>query len=124
MPPSTGPSAGPSRCAVCTVPIDCAIRSFGEESAAIARQSAPYPANNPWTARSANRCHGFVTQAMAAMITTKLANDRATITFRPKRSASRPQAGASSAVSAGVTPSVKPVQSAMLPTSRTPSSAM
>src|SRR5215218_2927349 len=120
----TGPSAGPSRCAVCTVPIDWATRSLGDDSAAMARHSGPYPANRPWMARRAKRCQGCVTQAMAAMITTKLASERATRSLRPNRSARRPHAGASSAVIAGVTPSVKPVQSAIDPTSRTPSSAM
>jgi hypothetical protein len=40
-PPNTGPSAGPSRCAVCTVPIACPMRAGGAESAAIVSASAP-----------------------------------------------------------------------------------
>ncbi len=54
------------------------------------------------------------------MMMMKLKSDRATINRRPKRSASRPQSGANTAVIAGVTPSVTPVQAAMTPTSVTP----
>ena len=58
--------------------------------------------------------------AIAAMMMMKLNSDRATISRRPKRSASRPQSGAKTAVIAGVTPSVTPVHAAMTPTSVTP----
>ena len=40
-PPMTGPRAGPSRCAVCTMPMADAIRSRGADSAAIARHHPP-----------------------------------------------------------------------------------
>ena len=55
------------------------------------------------------------------MRTMKLTSERSTMILRPKRSASRPQTGDSSAVSPGVMPRLKPVQSATCPTSATPS---
>jgi hypothetical protein len=58
------------------------------------------------------------------MMTMKLTSERATSSFRPTRSASRPHAGASSAVMAGVMPSDTPVHAAIAPTSRSPSCAM
>src|SRR4051794_16810791 len=75
-------------------------------------------------ARSTSRCHGRVTNAIAVMSTTKLTSERTTSSFRPKRSATRPHAGARSAVSAGVIPRQMPVHAATAPTSRTPSAAM
>src|SRR3954470_23108967 len=51
----------------------------------------------------------------------KLMSDRSTMIFRPYRSARRPQNGESRAVSAGVTPRLSPDQSAIAPTSVTPS---
>ncbi len=83
LPPTTGPSAGPRRCAVCTQPIALAICAAGADCAAMVSANMPYPAKSPCTARNANTCHGAVTNAMAAMITTKLKSDRATISLWP-----------------------------------------
>ena len=58
---------------------------------------------------------------MPAIRQMKLTSDRSTMIFRPKRSDRRPQAGASSAVMAGVTPRLTPDHIATSPTSRTPS---
>jgi hypothetical protein len=41
MPPITGPTPGPMRCAVCTAPIADGMRSRGADSAAIATDSDP-----------------------------------------------------------------------------------
>ena len=116
-----GPTAGPMRCAVWTVPIANAIRSLGAASAAIVSARAPYPANNPCIARSAKTCHASVTNAIAAMTITKLTSDRSIMILRPTRSASRPQSGDIRAVMAGVTPRLRPDHSAISPTSVTPS---
>jgi hypothetical protein len=71
--------------------------------------------------RSAKTCHGWVTNAIAAITTTKLASERSTMIFRPNRSARRPQKGERNAVSAGVTPRLRPDHIATRPTSSTPS---
>jgi hypothetical protein len=69
-------------------------------------------------------CHGRVTNAMADMMMTKLRSDRSTMSLRPNRSATRPQAGDSSAVTAGVTPRLSPDHTAAVPRSVTPSWVM
>src|SRR6185503_1580379 len=71
--------------------------------------------------RSTSTCQGAVTNAMSAMITKKLNSERATIIFRPKRSASLAQTGAIAAVIAGVTPRQTPDQTATADVSLTPS---
>ena len=55
-----------------------------------------------------------MTNAIAAISTTKLTSERSTMILRPKRSPRRPQSGASSAVSAGVTPRLSPVHIAIV----------
>ncbi len=55
------------------------------------------------------------------MTTTKLASDRSIMILRPMRSARRPQSGAINAVTAGVTPKLKPDHKAISPMSVTPS---
>src|SRR5919109_5402240 len=61
---------------------------------------------------------------MAAMMITKLTSERSTISFRPKRSPRRPQAGARTAVSPGVTARLIPVHIAIWPMSVTTSCPM
>ena len=71
-----------------------------------------------------NRCHTFVTYAIAVMTMMKLMRERCTSSLLPNRSPTRPHSGPVSAAMAGETPSVTPVQRAMSPTSVTPSSRM
>jgi hypothetical protein len=66
-------------------------------------------------------CHARVAYAIPAMTRMKLISDRSTMIFRPKRSDTRPHAGARRAVIAGVTPRLNPDHIATSPTSCTPS---
>ena len=59
---------------------------------------------------------------MIAMITVNPASDRMSISFRPKRSARRPNTGASIPEMAGVTAASRPDHSAIRAGSVTPSS--
>jgi len=59
---------------------------------------------------------------MNAMTSTELASARISRSLFPKRSPMRPQTGAHIALTAGVTPSVRPLHNATSATSVTPSS--
>ena len=59
---------------------------------------------------------------MIAMMTTKPASERISISLRPKRSASRPNSGPSTPEMAGVEAAISPDHIAMAPGSVTPSS--
>ena len=59
--------------------------------------------------------------AISPITRTKLASDRWTRILLPKRSPTRPQSGAHSAATSGVTPSVTPVHAATVPISVSPS---
>jgi hypothetical protein len=97
-------------------------RSRGADTLATAIAIGVNPANSPWTRRVTNSCSTEVTTPISAMITTKPASERMSISLRPKRSASRPKNGPRMPEMAGVTAASSPDQSAMRPGSVTPSS--
>ena len=76
---------------------------------------------NQWMTRSANTCHGCCTHAMSVMMITKLKSDRPTISLRPVRSARRAHTGVITAVTSGVTPRLRPDQTAIAAVSCSPS---
>src|SRR5881296_658538 len=80
------------------------------------------PAKSPCRMRVTRSCSTEVTTPITAMITVKPASDRISISLRPKRSASRPNTGASSPEMNGVTAASRPDQSAIRAGSVTPSS--
>ena len=82
-PPMAGPTAGPSRCAVCTVPMALAMRSRGAACAAIETASAPYPAKKPCSTRKPKMCHGRVTSPISTIVITKQTSDRSTRNLVP-----------------------------------------
>ena len=83
--------------------------------------NGPYPATSPCSARSTKSCQGCVASPISVITNTQKNSERCTSSLLPKRSPTRPHRGAQAAATAGVTPSVKPVQSATARVSCTPS---
>ena len=75
-------------------------------------------------ARRANRCHGCVTQAIAAMITTKLASERATMQLASEAVGEAAPGGRQQCGDRGRDAEREAGPERDAPTSRTPSSAM